>query len=348
MGRASGVLGAICVIIGGVIGVGFATGKEILLFFHGANAYVIGCTIFVLLASLTFLFLYCARTYCVFNTRQLFGRLFGKFYFLPDWLLIFSYYALMSTMLAGANLCLCGLFNMSDRLPVFSLATAVICGWVLTHNMNGLKALNIIIVPFIIIFVLFVTFMGEYAQGVITVKNTFSYSCFNVFMMCGILLPLAQDMSIKQCLISAIVSAFILSLLLTLILIAINNDYYANLSMPLIYLAKEKNHTLFVMSSIVLYLAIVTTLVANAFPLIDRVYAMTDSKFLSVFIVMSCGLVTSLFGFERIVDTLYPFMAQLGTAIIVIMTAFLLKDKITAIIKHKGSCRQKKTPATHI
>ncbi|MEG1527607.1 MAG: hypothetical protein RR248_02675 [Clostridia bacterium] len=324
-------LTAVCVIVGCVIGAGFASGKEVLIFFYQGNPLLVFISCFILFFVGTVLFLIASNRYKIYDTHILFYKIFGRLNIIFELLINLAYFIVLATMLAGSNLCLSKIFNTSSIFPFFSLATAILCGYALNHDISGLKFVNVLAVPLIIVFIIYICLQRGDASVVCEgqrLSSSLSYSAFNCIMMCGVLLPLGKGLNKKECVITSLISSLFLSALVALILQRINQGVFLDTPMPLISLAKERGIIPFYLASGALYLSIVTTLVSNAFPLVRSLGNVVKDKTVSTAIVMFCALIFSLVGFDNIIEKAYPAIAIFGLIVIIFLLVGLIFDYI--------------------
>ncbi len=305
----------VCVLLGSFVGAGFATGKEVFLFFHGGNVYYIAAVCFICFSLCFYLIFYVGKKFNADSIDGLFSSLFGKYEKIPRFSLLFCYFLLLSTMLAGANMCLAPLINLDARIPLFSAVTAALCGLALMYNLKGLKIINALFVPVMMFFIIFICCKGipDAALGEESaISPSLSYVSFNSLLLCGVMLPLGRELTKKEMLICSLCSAGLIVLLLVLIILRLNDGVFAYIPMPLIYLAKERGKPLFYIATAVLYLSVVTSVISNALPLINSVNIKIKNKFLSVTAVMFAATLFSLLGFSSIIDASYPLIALFG------------------------------------
>lgn len=149
---------AICVIIGTIIGAGFASGKEICVFFNqygikglfgiGIASCLTGIIIYKVLIQMRNIKVknynhYLEKIQIPNKIREIFSCIINIF-------LLVSFYI----MIAG----FCAYFKQEFRIP--SIITGIIvssmCYFTFIHQIEGVTKINTIIIPFLIIMVIFI------------------------------------------------------------------------------------------------------------------------------------------------------------------------------------------------
>ncbi|MDD4832995.1 MAG: hypothetical protein PHI78_04900 [Clostridia bacterium] len=335
------VLSAVFVMTGSVIGAGFATGREIFVFFYGGNSIVVGVLCFFLFFTAFTVVSLFANRFQISATDEMFKRLYGKVSLVAETSLSLCLFFVLSTMLAAANLCLSDLTGIDEKFGVFAVVTAVLSALILKKGIKGVKALNALAVPLIIFFVAAVCAGGGGAQGNAKFFPSLGYVCFNVVMMSGILTNLAKSMTKKENIIASFISALLLGTLITLELLRLNDPVYSFVPMPLISLAKNYGYWFYLVATAVLYLSILTTILSTGFPLVVRMEKIFNDKKSDVWVLMFLATVFSFAGFDAIIAYAYPIMSVLGAVNLIFIVGYLIKDLIydkkICFLRRKGA-----------
>lgn len=325
------VLGAVSVFVASVVGAGFATGKEIVVFFSRSNP----CLVFVLLFA-TFSLLFWAilhlsiLTNC-FDVRCLLGKLLKNFDFCYDVFALLICLVMTSSMIAGSNEILCMCFNFST--PFFGVATAFLVA--LLFFAKSQKAVNFLCRCTTLLIVIFVAILfvssKKNAPQFDCIFNTIfsvgSYAGFNVICSLGALCNQAKTMSKKQAVATSLISAFILSATCSLMIVILNPN---SKLLPTLELVRHQPAYWFGVATV--SLSILSTLWANAIPLVERVESKVKNKPFAIFLVFGTGWLLSNVGFDNIVKVFYPIVSLvcLATSIYLIFQLFSVLGKIKA------------------
>ena len=136
----------ICAIISGVIGAGFATGQELLLYFKGESP------IFVAICCAVFFFLFFILSANLnskaFNMDNKLVRLYKKLFNLFS---ILSCFIVLVAMLSGAKSVVCLLFdnNVISFIIIFSIILISIL--LVAVDLKGLQIIGVFFVPIILV-----------------------------------------------------------------------------------------------------------------------------------------------------------------------------------------------------
>lgn len=125
--------------IGAMLGAGFLSGKEFTNFFCGQDSLLAPLIIFFVL-FLAFLFLLASDVENNCNSYLV----FGCFFYLGNFIVA-------SSMAAAADSLSYVIFKNIEGLPIFSVAALIFVNIILIGGVNGIKRLNLILVPFVVI-----------------------------------------------------------------------------------------------------------------------------------------------------------------------------------------------------
>ena len=309
-------MSAVFVMVGSVIGAGFASGKEIYIFFYGGNSFVSALLFFVLFFAAFFLISVFAVRFGIYSSEKLFGRLYGRGRFAAELALNFCYFLVLSTMIAAANLCLSDLAGVDEKTGIFAILTATLAGAALSAGIKGVKIINAVAVPLIAVFMAAMCLGGQGAGGETKILSAAAYVCFNTVMMTGILVNIAKNLTLKENAAASLASALILAALIWLVLARLNEPIYEYSPMPLISLAKSRGHWLYVAGTLVLYLSILTTVLSVAYPLVQSLTPFFKNEKLCVWGVTALAAVFSFAGFDAIIGWSYPVISALGAVLL--------------------------------
>lgn len=319
------------VIVGGVIGAGFASGEEVALYFYGKNALLSSAVAFVVFFAVFYVFLSIGRKFAELenNVGNSLADKPNPFVAKASRVFLnFNYFAVLCSMLAGANVTLSALFATRSIHFVFGAATAAICGLILFFDMKGIRRFSNFVVPFIVVLIVSVCLLNsEYGtvQGKGGAGSAFLYVSMNCVIMSGVLLGIGGERKANGFWLS-LISSFVLSALLYLIILRVNS-VDSSVTMPLLYYAYLVGSETGALMSVVIYFSIVTTVIACAYPLVEWLTPLLKSKVFASIAVFCSALAVSLVGFSGIVGYVYPLISVLGVLVIATYAAFLIYIK---------------------
>ncbi|MEG2001598.1 MAG: hypothetical protein RR107_00725 [Clostridia bacterium] len=315
------------VIVGTVIGAGFASGREILVFF-GKDAKNILFLFVTLFCSLFFLSLYfmsigkrakinCAKDMLTIKNATAKNAVAS--------ILAATFLVSTSSMLAGIDEIAKTTFGLS--LPFASIASFFVATFFIVKGVNGLKLANSILVPVILAFIIatsvFYLNKGldlDFSVGngfLTTTLNAVGYSLMNILLAAVVLCKLGEGMSKCEMKFTAFFSSVIIAAVVALFLLAMTN--FKNLSgvpMPIITLAEGISKNFANVSSCVIYFGIFTTLLASYYCLYEHIHSYAKSPCVSVLICFSLSFSLSRLGFANIVAYFYPIESVLAVMLL--------------------------------
>lgn len=320
----------LCMVISGVIGAGFATGQEILVYFNEKNPILIG-----ILSTVFF----CVYFLCaILKDARIFTQNYKDKYALTikkfiNFTTYFACFVVLCAMLSGAKSVILVLFRDKTISGFLGLMVALFCIAIVLFNKKGLQIAGFFFAPIVFVCLIIIACKAENLTFIGEVQGSVSASLLYVSLNSIFLTTLVSEscISLKPktkfifCFSCALVCGFLVFLTLTCILGA----GYKNL--PLVNLAFF-NKPFGIFYCIVVLGGIVTTVCASALPLVQFVDTKVNCRILSTLFLFAFAWVVSLFNFSKIVEKLYPVVSCLGIAVIVLILVGILK---TFIVKKR-------------
>lgn len=316
------------VIIGTMIGAGFASGQEIYLFFfsYGLKG-IIGIFISCLfMGAVIYKTLKIANENELDNYKDFLGYIFVKFRtpinFVINTFILISFFI----MIAGFGAYVNQEFGINSQIGSFILS--FICFIVFMTNMKGIVKINEILVPILVFFLIIIGVISlkevkifELYNYVIT-KNTSNfifqailYSSYNSILLIPVLITLKQLINKKQeilkiSIISAIVM-FGLSIIIYFILVRVDVDI-TKLEMPAVYVVSHISLFLKYIYGFIILSSIFTTSISLGNSFLQNICK--NKKSYPHFAIIMCitAIAICKFGFSNLVSFLYPIFGYLG------------------------------------
>ena len=307
------VLFAIFSIVGTVIGSGFISGKEIVVFFSRFGSFsFIG--IFLMFFLFFFIFLF------IFNhSNQILERLYSsKFAYYINLILclIFS-----SAMYAGISNIIAE-FDFIFKLLIFFFV--IFLNFLIYKNgLGSLGQINLFFIPFMVGFFVF-NIISMIKTPVFQIKSNFNvflsifyailYLLLNVSNNCVLLGKLGQSLSKKQKTRVAFYSALVLFLILLVAnILLLQNQISFKQDMPILSLFNGKQKFLMLL---VVFAGCSTTLFSLTYTLSFSMRGLCKNEFFIFIVSVLFPLILSLLGFGFIVSFLYPISSALGAVLV--------------------------------
>lgn len=315
--------------IGAVIGAGFATGQEIVRFFsiYGPDG-VKGCLFAgVMLALAGALIVQTAVQERITNYRQYVEQLFGGrlILFFDVLLALFLYGGLVVMFVAGGSL-----FTQLFSLPGWTgfLITGIFIYFTLLMGEEGILWLNTAMVPGIIILIIFVAGWGTHNYQINIMKNpgvvpgwpgewiysAILYVSYNLILGMTVL----SSLDIKKAasgIAGAIVGGIFLGCLAALICAAllVQGSAVSAQEIPMLALSAKVSPFAVWVYSFVLWTAILTTAVGNAFGLFKRMSGRLKwpRPLLALLVILPAALFVD-WQLSAAIGTIYPLLGYSG------------------------------------
>ena len=324
--------------VGTAIGAGFSSGREIALFFGKSSPLNVAI-------SSIFMSLICAL-FLIAGKKRLIPK--GKIVNLG---IFFAASVSLCAMLAGGDFVM---QSMTGIPLAFGLAMTVLGGIIVVLGIEKIRLLNTIVVPLIVLCISIVFFKLPTPQSSLTftLSKPILYSGLDVLLGGVIVSEEGENLSYKEIFASCLMICVFLFGMLFMLQTVVLSDTNGSL-MPTLAVS-EILHLKFA-CGVLIAGAIFTTLVSSLKIVSDRTSSfLSRTKKLSVlgdekhkaFVVFFCLLIAyplSFFGFDNIVDTLYPVNSVLGVILFAIVVLRLVFDAAKTL-KSKKKSKKKSTP----
>ena len=324
-------------VLGAVIGMGFASGKEISRFFcYNKTLALTGVFLFIILFILFFnLITKFKKKFHITNFNLLNEKLFKNNSKYIKILLLIIYSISASCMLSGANLLINSIFSIN--FSFFSIFLSIILFFIIIGGIKRIKNIFSKILPYLLILI----FINLFVNLFNSLPNSSSFFSFNFSALSvkdwgmSILLPitffggnlilaidaiLASKSKATGYLSSAIFFVFLIMGCGVVFLLGAD-------SMPFLVASKNLSSQFYFLYFIAIFLALFSSLVIST----HNIVALIGSKDkLVVLIILLINQSLSFLGFDFIVNYLYTFTGLLGLIYIifaVIRMTYLLNKK---------------------
>lgn len=333
------IVKVIMVIIGTLIGAGFASGKEIYIFFTRFG--ILGQIGMVVSSMLTGIIVYKVLNKTKENKitgyNELLERInpkYKKINVLISWIvnvfLLISFYI----MIAGFS----AYINQTYQIPniISSIFFVLICYFVFRKSLNGVMKANEILVPFLIICITYLGIKnipylwktnGEIYIETLNkgyISSAILYASYNSIILIPVLTTLKDYITTKKdtFLISAFTSVCILVLSFLIYGLLLKGQFYAKeLELPLLQVALEFGSIYKYLYGFVIIISIFTSAVSTGYSFLQNVCK--SRKTYQIILILMCisGVLISPIGFSKLVEMLYPIFGFLG----LVQILFLLR-----------------------
>lgn len=320
------------VIIGTIIGAGFASGQEIYTFFniYGTNGLI---GIFVAIFLLGYII---CKTFNIIKERNISNYHDFITYIMPEKLSnskianntinnIINIFLLISfnIMVAGFATYFVQELNISkwigaSLIAIFSLIT-------FSKNIEGVVKINTYLIPTLILLIIFlgikkIDFIGlvnidTQSKSLYWILSSILYASYNSITLIPILISLKKYIETKNDIKLVSGCTTVIMLILSIIIFLLLNSFSQEIQMveiPIIYIANTLGNVFKYIYGLVILIAIFTTAISSGYGFLNNV---TKNKKIYVFLsLIICGF--SIFmgqlGFSNLISLLYPVFGYLG------------------------------------
>lgn len=335
------MLKIIFVIIGTLIGAGFASGREIYLFFmkYGENGKIGILLTGFITGIIIYKVLIIVKTYEINNYNKLLERINWKhekinkvINLIVNSFLLISFYI----MIAGFS----AYIGQTYRIPIYisSIFFVTICYIIFKKSIQGVIKANEILVPILVILIAYLgtknmqyIFEQSKESAVIVKQNgwimaSILYASYNSIILIPVLTSLRNYIySKKQIIKISIISSIIIIVLAIFIygLLLRGEFFVSELEMPLIEITIQFGKIFKYIYGFVIIASIFTSAVSTGYSFLQNVTKTKKSYDIVLLIMCLTGIAVSNIGFSNLVETLYPLFGILG----LVQIALILKNK---------------------
>lgn len=325
-----GILSTVFVIIGVIIGAGFASGKEIYTFFfaYGNNGIIgIGISIF-LLGYIIYKTLKIIKKYDIQNYDQFLNIIIGNIKtknlnlktilnFIINVFLLITFFI----MCAGFSAYFKQEFGINELIT--GSFVAFICYIFLNKDIKGVVLLNSILIPLIIVILCALgikAFGGNiefynHTEDFSWIIKAILYASYNSITLVSILIPMKKYIKNKTDILKiallCILIIGILSGIIFMLLFSINEDI-SKIELPTVYAVGNFGSIYKYLYGIIILGAIATTAISSAYAFLNNISKTKKQYKKYNKIICVIAIFVSLLGFSNLVNNLYPIFGALG------------------------------------
>ncbi len=317
----------ICFIyIGSIIGAGFATGREIMLYF-GDNGILSGIVAGVAMGILCGLFLFSAKSFARLKiSRNGFLRVLCVVVKVALWVCTLASFV---CMVSGCEEIIAKTYGIAN----VGLWTGILVAFLGICEMSVTRKLNSVIVPMIVVLLIVLFCQDERVVDMqFDAKSVLGYCGMNIMMGGYIIAEQEESFSVKQTIFISAVSGIIFAVCIAMVYTV--SIRYADASMPIWEFAKARGMSY--LSGLIIYLAIFSTLIGCSKLICQENSSIKIPRIFSVAFLIIFALISLRFDFSTIVGYCYPIIGYVG----IIYTCFMLVLPIaTRIVLYKSRSR---------
>ncbi|MDR3022354.1 MAG: hypothetical protein LBU60_06765 [Clostridiales bacterium] len=323
-------------IVSSIVGVGFASGREIVAIFgmQGKLPFWIIPICIILIFFISLLFLSISRNVHKCGNLNYNQALFGKFGCVADVFSLINSFVIFAAMLSAfAAFSNVKLQTAWGSVHIASLAIGFLGVLIAKLGIEGLIRINTILVPFVIISLTVVPIFAikrfdfSLNFAISHISQSIVYVGLNMYLASNALFKM--NLSKRQTITSASIASMIFGILLTLLVLALNGNPQAfNSSMPILIIAKQYNYFANIVINCTLVSCIFTSLIIAIYNIVEF-FKFTKSRFLTGLSALCVAFAISGLGFKNIVTIFYPAIGVVGIVFIIacILSMYRQKNK---------------------
>ena len=337
----------IAVIIGTLVGAGFASGKEIYIFFvQYETSGIIGA---IISAILTGIIIYCtlkiAKTYNLQNNNQFVEKITNKKYGSTIIKNIINIFLLISFWIMCAGFCT--FFKQEFNIPIIitSTITALTVYLLLMKNIDGIIKLNTIIVPVMIFIIIYISTKNNQATNMLynkmelqqtwkAVLSAILYTSYNSITLIPIIISIQKCATNNKKLLPITITTTTLILILIICIFKILTQSIVNIrqiEIPILTILNSYSSSEKIIYSIAIIAAIFTSAISAGYGVLENVKGRNRYKKIALLICL-LEIPISYIGFGRLVEALYPAFGVIG----ILQIVLILKTTNTIAKKTKN------------
>jgi uncharacterized membrane protein YkvI len=341
-------------IVGAVVGAGFASGREIRSFFalYGLRALPFVATVFFLLLCSSTVYLYTGGAYKPNSFSDITKRIFKKGAPIANLMTVTANFVFMAAMLAAYDSLGRSVFGFSEANVSLSVVALFLCAAVVLRGASGLSKVNGILVPVIVVFLIVVCAVSIRGGGgiietpfVAAGAGRIFFNCVlfvfsNLFSCAGVLYSAGKNKTNGVSFAGGFVAAFVLCVLIVLFILAMLclPPAVFDADLPIIFMSELIGGAAKCVAVLTLVFAIFTSLICNMFNVYEWWTAsVSKNKYAAIIVIAALAFTLRSIGFNLIVDALYPIVGVFGLFFTLLNAAYLYRDRRASLMKTRSA-----------
>ena len=334
------IIKIVMVIMGTLIGAGFASGREIYLFFSRFGTLgQIGIIISgIFTGIIIYLVLKIVKDRQVLNYNQLLEEINPKHKKINIYInKIVNSFLLISffIMIAGFS----AYIKQVYKLPIYLSSTifVFVCYIVFRKSLQGMMKINGILVPFLLFFIIYLgiknipyliennTIINNELNGYGFLISSILYTSYNSIILIPVLVSMKKCIKTNKeiYLISILSGVFIILLSFCIYGLLLKGQFFIKeLELPLLEIVPQYGEIFKYIYGFIIIVSIFTSAISTGYSFLENVSKNQKEYKRNLILICIIGIFVSNIGFSKLVEILYPFFGVLGLLQIV-----LLKNK---------------------
>lgn len=322
------------VIMGTIIGAGFASGREIYIFFEqygikGLIGIILSgiLTGFIIYKTLTII-----KNNSIYNYEEFLQDINKNHNKINRYIKI-----IVNSFLMGSFFIMVAAFsafikqNYGIAIYISSGIFSLICYIVFEKSLNGIMKINSFLVPFLLIFILIIgiknvsnleqetIYLHNRESSFIFIISSMLYTSYNSIILIPVLVSMknyiVNTKQIKYISILSSIIIIILSLLIFFLLLG-NNPNSNEIEMPMVQNIKKFGNIYLNIYSFIIIASIYTSAISAGYSFLKNVSKTEKTYKINLTLICIASIFVSKIGFTNLVSILYPIFGVLGMVLI--------------------------------
>jgi len=326
------------VIVGTIIGAGFASGQEIYTFFnkYGFNGLIGICISILLMSYIIYKTFKIVLEKNINNYEEFIKNIMPK-KFKENKILTYTINNIINIfLLICFNIMVAGFatyfvqeLNISKWFG--AILIAILSFITLSKNIDGVIKMNTYLIPIIILLICFLgvnkiennTIISEsYNKSIYWILSSILYASYNSITLIPILIGLKDKINIKKQSIIISICVGTIMLILSIIIFMLMNTFIKEIygvEIPLVYIANTLGKVFKYIYGIVILIAIFTTAIGSGYGFLSNVTKKRRTYMLCAGVICLASILIGQIGFSSLINLLYPVFGYLGIVQIIFL-----------------------------
>lgn len=334
------IIKVISTIIGTYIGAGFASGKEIYLFFYIYGIWgIFGiCISSIFIGYIIYNVIIISKNNNIDNYKKFINYIIKNKYIklilnnIIDFFLILSF----GVMISGFCTFLKQEFYIEKIISY--LFIIFLCIIIFNKNINGILKINNILIPIIIFFIIFFTIriLPNSSCTIIKIKNinfnnnfivnSILYANYNLLTIIPIVINIKKIINKKIYIkyVGIISGIIIFSLSVSIFIILMESDFLLNnIEMPVIFIVRNYGIIYKLIYCLIIGIAIITTAISTGYGYLQKYENNKKIYNKKILFLIIITIISVPIGFSKLISILYPVFGIIG----LIQSYYIIKMK---------------------
>lgn len=315
-------------VVGTIIGAGFASGREIVTFFGETPPVAVAAAVAVLVFVSCATFLFVGSKACADDIGAVNRKIAGRAEPVLSVLMLFNSLVSLSAMLAGTD----DLFgNIFPLKPLYSILFGVLGVIVVTRGLDGIMKVNVVVVPLLVAVTVLISALSVTCPSCspftcVAAYKSVTYVAMNAILAASVLTTV-HGLDRKQIVISSALTGVIIGGIVLCVILALGSGSAGSADMPVVEMAKPLGSFAYALAIVSVATGIFTTMISAHLSLTEWAVSLCCNKTYAAVVGAVIAEIIGLVGFRTVVDVFYPVVGVMGTVYFIVCLIYVLPRK---------------------